>query len=98
MITFPDFMNDLLDAGIEINICKSKELGVYFDLNLKSKSWLYLYKLDDDWRVSMRYNEDWLITGIEDLKFYAKLGMHGRDYINPAWANFIGLNDDEGNV
>lgn len=97
MITFPDFMNDLVDAGIEITICKNKELGVYFDLNLRAKSWMYLYKLDDDWRVSMRYGEDWLITNIDDLKMYAKLGMHGREYIDQAWADFIGLNG-KGNV
>jgi hypothetical protein len=90
----PDFLPELIDAGIGIGISKDPKLGFYFDLNLQAKSHMYLY-LDfdtDTWRVAMRYDKDYAVDRedpISDLKSYAREGMCGRDYINDAWAEFL---------
>ena len=90
----PDFLPELIEAGIGIVISKDPKLGFYFDLNLQAKSHMYLY-LDfdtDTWRVAMRYDKDYAVDRedpIGDLKSYAREGMCGRDYINDAWAEFL---------
>lgn len=95
----PDFLEELIDVGIKIDISKSQELGFYFDLNLQAKSHMYLY-LDfqtGSWRVAMRYGKDYVLDRedpIGDLKSYARDGMHGRDYIDDAWAEFL-MSDKE---
>jgi hypothetical protein len=93
----PDFLNELVDAGIEITIRKDQRLGSYFDLNLQAKSHMFLYIKNNAWHVSMRYEGDYELDmddPIDDLKSYARSGMYGRDYINCAWAEFL-MSDKE---
>lgn len=96
MLEIPEFLNDLINAGIEITILKNDSLGVHFDLNLRAKSHMYLFKRDDKWFVEMRYDEEFEVEDVDDLKRLAEHGKHGRDFINPAWAEF--LLDDETKV
>jgi hypothetical protein len=90
----PDFLEELVDAGIEVTIRKNQDLGFHFDLNLQAKSHMYLYfEFDTDtWHVAMRYDKRYTIDKedpIGDLRSYAREGMCGRDYINAAWAEFL---------
>lgn len=89
MIEMPQMVVDLVNGGVDVTICKSLEYGVYFDLNLKAKSHMHLFKQDDKWFVAMRYDEVYEVEDIDDLRHYARLGMHGRDFINYQWAEFL---------
>ncbi len=89
MIEMPEFLEELVDANIDITIQKNEKLGLYFDLNLRAKSHMYLYKKDNQWRVAMRYDEDHVVEDADDLKILARHGMHGRDFIDSDWAEFI---------
>lgn len=89
MIEMPDFLEELVNAGISPTIHKNDKLGVYFDLNTMAKSEMHLYKKDNQWRVAMRYDEDHVVEDADDLKILGRHAMHGRDYINADWAEFI---------
>lgn len=90
-IKFPEhLLEDLIEAGIDITIRKTEELGTYFDLNLMAKSHMYLYMNEcSQWRVKMRYGEDLPVDTVEDLLTYAVEGMHHRSYINGNWDNLL---------
>lgn len=92
---FPDFLEELLEAGICVTLYKRDDYGFAFDLNLRAKSGMHLVWDEDakSWAVLMRYDEKFLIDDVDDLKYYAKHGMHGRNFIDPYWADFIGLDD-----
>lgn len=94
MSNFPDFLKELVEAGIDITISKNDRLGFYFDLNLQAKSHMYLYADGDSWFVDMRYDEVFEVSDADDLKRLARHGMHGRDYVNSAWAEFMMSDED----
>ena len=85
----PDWIDDLVDAGIPITIDRNDEIGIYFDLNLQSKSHMWLHQVGDNWFVDMRYNERILIEDWNDLVWAAKGGMHGRDFIHYKWEELL---------
>jgi hypothetical protein len=89
MIQIPDFVEELVLAGIQVTITKDSDQEIYFDLNLNAKSHMHLYKTADGYVVKMRYGEEYPVEDICDLKYHARQGMHGRDYINPAWGEFL---------
>lgn len=89
MIQIPDFVEELVLAGIEVTISKDSNQEIYFDLNLNAKSHMHLYKTADGYMVKMRYGEEYTVEDINDLRYYARQGMHGRDFINPAWGEFL---------
>lgn len=89
----PSFLMELLDNGIEISIHKNSEIGLYYNLHLEAKSHMWLYLKDSQWRVNMRYGDDFAVDNIYDLIEYAKQGMHGRDFINHRWSKLIDLID-----
>lgn len=78
----PDYVERLVDAGIRVTIEKDEKVGVYFDLNLESKSHLHLFNKHGDWYVKMRYDEEHIVESWDELLSAAKYGMHGRDFIN----------------
>ena len=85
----PEYVERLVDAGIPVTIEKSDKLGVYFNLNLESKSHLYLFERDSQWFVDMRYNEERCIESWTDLLWAAKGGMHGRNFIHYKWEELL---------
>jgi hypothetical protein len=90
MIEVPEFLEELVAAGIDITISRSIKHGVYFDLNLRAKSHMFLFKRETgQWFVAMRYDEEFPVNDIEDLKSLAVHGMHGRDLINYNWERFL---------
>lgn len=89
MIQVPEYVEHLVEAGVEVTISKNDKLGLYFDLNLQSKSHMYLHQVGDDWFVSMRYDEKYQIEDWNDLMYAAKKGMHGRDFIHHKWAELL---------
>ena len=98
MIKFPEFLEELLNAGIEVTIRKHHEYGVAYDLNVRAKSHMDLVwdPTEESWAVLMRYNEKFLVDGIDDLKYRARYAMHGRSFIDSKWAEFLEF--DYGNV
>lgn len=94
MLEVPKFLEELVDAGISVTISKNQKLGVYFDLNLMAKSHMYLFKRGlGQWYVDMRYDQQFPVDDVQDLKRLARHGMHNRDYINADWAVFIESDD-----
>ena len=85
-LELPDFIDEIIGADIHITIQKDTVHGIVFDLNLNAKSHMHLYKKDAEWRVAMRYGNDWPVDSVEDLCKYAAMGMHGNPYINYLWA------------
>lgn len=84
-----DYVERLVDAGIPVTIDKNDDLGIYFDLNLQSKSHMWLYETGGSWFVAMRYNEVVSIEDWSDLMWAAKGGMHGRDFIHYKWEELL---------
>jgi hypothetical protein len=89
----PTFLIELVDNGIEISIHKNSKIGLYYNLHLEAKSHMWLYFKDGQWRVNMRYGDDFTVDNIHDLIEYAKQGMHGRDFIHDSWSKLIDLID-----
>lgn len=91
MITIPDFIQEAINGGIRVTIEKDAVYGLRFDMNLQAKSHMYIvYKADKaSWWALMRYDEEHQISDVEELKWAARHGMHGRDYISSDWAEFL---------
>jgi hypothetical protein len=85
----PEYVEILVDAGIPVTIDKSDKLGIYFNLNLESKSHLYLFERDGEWFADMRYDKQIKIESWNDLMWAAKDGMHGRDFIHYKWEELL---------
>ena len=85
----PEYVEQLVDAGIPVTIDKSDKLGIYFNLNLESKSHLYLFECDGEWFADMRYDTRIKIESWNDLMWAAKGGMHGRDFIHYKWEELL---------
>lgn len=85
----PDFIVTLIEEGIQVTICFDKKWGVYYNLNLESKSHLYVYQKDGQWFADMRYNTTLPINDVENIYSAAKAGMHGRDFINADWERVL---------
>ena len=85
----PEYVEQLVDAGIPVTIDKSDKLGIYFNLNLESKSHLYLFERDGEWFADMRYDTQIKIESWNDLMWAAKDGMHGRDFIHYKWEELL---------
>jgi hypothetical protein len=91
MITIPNFIQDAITGGVKVTIERDAEYGIRFDMNLMAKSHMYIvYKQDKaSWWALMRYDEEHQISDVEELKWAARHGMHGRDYISSDWAEYL---------
>lgn len=96
MINIPTFIVDAISNGIRVTIERDGTYGVHFDMNLMAKSHMYIvYKEDkNSWWALMRYDEEYQISDVEELKWAARHGMHGRDFIDSAWAEYL-MTDEE---
>lgn len=96
MITIPDFIQEAIAGGIRVTIEIDTVYGIRFDMNLMAKSHMYIvYKQDkESWYALMRYDEEHQIGDVEELKWAARHGMHGRDFISADWAEFL-MSDEE---
>lgn len=94
MFEIPDFLEEAIKGGIKPTISFDEQFGVVFDLNLMAKSHMHLVKRGDEWFVQMRYDEEFLVENVDDLKRMAIHGMHGRDFISADWAEFL-MTDEE---
>jgi hypothetical protein len=92
LLEIPDFIEPLIRQGLEVTI-KFKDDTFMLDLDLRAKSHMHMYKAESGWRVAMRYDEDFPVNNADDLRSLVRHAMHGRDYINPQWLEF--LNDGE---
>ena len=92
----PDFIQEAILGGIRVTIEHDTRYGFRFDMNLMAKSHMHIvYKQDKaSWWALMRYDEEHQISDVEELKWAARHGMHGRDYISVDWAEFL-LSDEE---
>ncbi len=95
-IELPDFIQEAILGGIRVTIERDIEYGIRFDMNLMAKSHMYIvYKVDKaSWWALMRYDEEHQISDVEELKWAARHGMHGRDFISADWAEFL-MSDEE---
>ena len=89
MIEIPDFIEEAIRGGIKPTISYNEKDGVVFDMNLMAKSHMYLVQEDGVWYALMRYDEKHQISDVEELKWAARHGMHGRDFISADWAEFL---------
>jgi hypothetical protein len=94
MIEIPNFVEEAIEGGIDVTIQHHDCYGYQLDMNLEAKSHLYIVKDCDAWYALMRYDERHQISDVEELKWAARHGMHGREYINAKWAEFL-LSDEE---
>lgn len=84
-------ITELVDFGIPCTLFKSKKLGYMWDLHTMAKSHVWLFSKDGKIFADMRYDEQKEITDMDDLKYCVKSAMHGRDFINSSWAEFLKL-------
>lgn len=91
MIAIPDFVEDAIANGIRVTIERDADYGIHLDMNLMAKSHMYLvYKPQfESWYARMRYDEEHQISDVGELKWAARHGMHGRDFIDSAWAEYL---------
>ena len=96
MITIPAFVEDAIDNGIRVTIERDNVYGIRLDMNLMAKSHMHLvFKPQfDSCYALMRYDEEHQITDVDELKWAARHGMHGRDFIDSAWAEYL-MTDEE---
>lgn len=96
MITIPAFVEDAIDNGIRVTIERDDVYGFRLDMNLMAKSHMHLvYKAHfQSWYALMRYDEEYQISDVDELKSAARHGMHGRDFIDSAWAEYL-LTDEQ---
>lgn len=87
-----DVIVELVANCIAVTISANPDIGTYFDLNLDAKSHLYVFHRDGKWWVDLRYNEQYEVDSISDIRYFANYGMHGRDYINPNWKRYLDKN------
>lgn len=89
----------LVNKGIDITISKSKDYGIYYDLNtgMKSHAHMVFVGMDDCIKIYMRYGEQdsvdlidkTLDEAIEDLCYIVKGCLHGRDFMSSNWADLL---------
>lgn len=91
MINIPTFIVDAIAGGVRVTIERDDVYGIRFDMNLMAKSHMYIvYKEDKkSWWALMRYDEEHQISDVEELKWAARHGMHGRDFISAEWAEYL---------
>ena len=89
MVEIPNFIQEAIMGGIRPTIFHDKDQGIVFDMNLMAKSHMHLYERDGQWYASMRYDEEFPVKDVADLKQLARHGMHGRDFISADWAEFL---------
>jgi hypothetical protein len=94
MIQIPTFIVDAIDGGIRVTIERDTTYGIRFDMNLGAKSHMYIVFDQGCWWALMRYDEKHQISDVEELKWAARHGMHGRDYIDSNWAEYL-LTDEQ---
>ena len=84
-------ITELVDFGIHCTLSKSSTLGYVWDLNTMAKSNVWLFSKDGKIFADMRYDEQIEITDMDDLKRCVKKAMHGRDFIDSTWSEFLAL-------
>jgi hypothetical protein len=94
MIQVPDFIEEVIQANVNVTIMRHALYGIAFDMNLMAKSHMHLVQEDGRWYALMRYDEKHEVEDVEDLKRLARHGMHGREFINMDWAEFIMSDED----
>lgn len=94
MINIPTFIVDAIANGVRVTIERDDVYGVRFDMNLMAKSHMYIVYEDNCWWALMRYDEKFEVDSVETLKRLARHGMHGRDFIDSAWAEYL-LTDEQ---
>ena len=89
MIKMPPFLEEMVELGIRPTITKIWKDVIGYDLNTGMKSEMLLYESNSQWRVRMRYGEDYIVEDIEDIAHYGRHAMHGRDYMSSDWINIL---------
>jgi hypothetical protein len=89
MITIPDFIQEAILGGINVTVMRHALYGICFDMNLMAKSHMHIVQKNDKWYALMRYDEEFEVEDIDDLKRLAEHGKHGRDFISADWAEFL---------
>lgn len=84
-------ITELVDAGISCTLSKHAILGYKWDLNTMAKSHVWLFSRDGKIFADMRYDEQFEITDMDDLKICVRRAMHGRDFINYDWSKFLDM-------
>lgn len=91
----------LVNKGIDITISKSKDYGVYYDLNTGMKSHCHLVFKGDYIHIHKRYGDvTSIVTSMEDFEFQldniineicweVKDCLCGRDYMSSYWADLL---------
>jgi len=86
MIEIPEFLEEIVYAGIMVEMHHNNELGMYFDLNSQTKSHMWLYKdKDGEWYIDGRYNFVQQVGTIEDILEIFVNFYKMRDFGNYDW-------------
>jgi hypothetical protein len=96
MIEIPNFIEEAIRGGIRVTLSTHEKYGFMFDMNLMAKSHMYIVKDGDAWYALMRYDEKHEVETVNDLIRLARHGMHGRDFINADWAEFLMTDEERG--
>lgn len=88
-IKIPPFLEEMIELGIRPTIEKHSDYGICYNLNTMMKSHMVLYEQDDQWFVEMRYDEVFAVSSIEDIAYFGRRAMHGRDYMSSDWINLL---------
>jgi len=91
MIKFPDFLQEIVAAGIDITLCKNEKYGFMFDLNLCSKNDMVMVWDEEKcaWAILIEDNDKFYVYTANCLKSYVRLTIHERYWISPEWVKFI---------
>lgn len=88
MTEVPEFIERLVNEGIEITLKMDKKFGLYFDLDTQAKSHLHLYKTEDGWLARCRYWED-QIEDFDGILSNVHRCLYGRDFMNQKWLDLL---------
>lgn len=92
MIELPDYIEDLVNAGIDVTIKKDFADGMLgFDLNSMAKSEMFLFNdpKDGQWKIRGRYNFEEPVEDLEDLMSIFRRFYEMRNFGNGNWLSLL---------
>jgi len=78
----------MLKEGLIFSIAQNAR-GTYLDLNTSMKSHAYLYYENDKYILRMRYENEAVVETLEDIAYWIKHCLQGREYMNGSWMSIV---------
>ena len=83
-----NLIQSMLKEGLVFHLGSNNE-GIYLDLQTGMKSHAYLYYENDKYLLRMRYNNEATVETLEDIAYWIKDCLQGRDFMNGSWAGIV---------